>query len=347
MYKKLILIILAVLTLVTATCTNKQANRQSLNHPLVIRVGHFPDIVHAAAMIGRNNGIFEKALGKNIKIDWKVFNAGPSVIEALFSGDIDIAYIGPGPAINGYIKSDGKALKIVCGSSSGGAGLVVRRDAGINNIGDLKGKTIATPQLGNTQDIACRAWLKRQGFEVKERSGSVTVIPVSNPDQLTLFLKKEIDCAWTKEPWVSRLIKEGNGKLFLDEREIWPDGKFVTAHIIIRSEFLKENPELVRKWIKTHIHNTDWINKNQEKAKELINNEIKNITGKKLHKDVLDAAFSRTTLTYDPIKRSLFKSLDWAYEAGFLGQKKPDISEIYDLSILNKVLKEEGLEPIE
>ncbi len=313
---------------------------------LVVRAWHFPDIVHAAAQLGRANGSFEKSLGSNVTIDWKVFNAGPSAIEALFAGEVDIGYIGPNPAINGYVKSKGTALKIVSGASSGGAGLVVRGDSDINSIRDLAGKKIATPQLGNTQDVACRAWLKENGYEVSEKGGTVQVIPVRNPDQLTLFLKGEIDAAWTKEPWVARLIKEGHGRLFIDEREIWPDGQFVTAHIIVRKEFLQEHADVVKKWIAAHVELTQWINEHPDEARNIVNAQIEKLTGKALPEDVLNDAFSRTTLTYDPIQSSLFQSANWAYAAGYLGREKPDLSGIYDLTLLNQVLNEKNLEPI-
>lgn len=334
--KKLVLVLFLALNFVACTKTEEKKD-------ITIRSWHFPDIVHSAAMVGKATGAFEEALGPDVNIDWKIFNAGPSAIEALFAGEVDIGYIGPNPAVNGYVKSKGVALRIICGASSGGAGFVVREAAHISQIDDLVGKKIATPQLGNTQDVACRAWLKENGFEVSERGGTVQVIPVRNPDQLTLFLKKEIDGAWTKEPWVSRLIKEGKGKLFLDEREIWPEGKFVTAHIIVRTKFKEEHPDLVKRWISAHVGLTDWINENLEEAKKIINSEIKKITGKALPEDVLDDAFSRTTLTYDPIESSLFTSANWAYEAGYLGKEKPDLSGIYDLSILNQVLKERDL----
>lgn len=310
----------------------------------IVRAGYFPDIAHAAAMVGKNNGLFARNLGKDISIGWKVFNAGPSAIEALFAGEIDIAYVGPNPAINGYIKSKGEALKIVCGAASGGAGLVVRKDSGIKKIKDLNGKKIATPQIGNTQDVACRIWLKKNGFNTTEKGGSIRVIPLKNPDQLTLFIKKEIDGAWTKEPWVTRLIKEGNGELFFDEKDFWPDKKFVTANIVVRTAFLKKHADLVKKWIKTHIEITEWINSNFEAAKKIINNEIMHDTGKKLPEDILNEAFSRQTLTYDPIKSALIKSAESAYELGFLGKRKPDIKGIYDLTILNELLKEKKRE---
>ncbi|MBN2406344.1 MAG: ABC transporter substrate-binding protein [Elusimicrobia bacterium] len=307
---------------------------------ITVRAWHFPDIVHSAALAGKARGTFGKELGPDVNIDWKIFNAGPSAIEALFAGEVDIGYIGPNPAINGYIKSGGRALRIVCGASSGGAGLVVRKDSGINRIQDLNNRKIATPQLGNTQDVACRAWLRQQGFEVSEKGGTVGVIPVRNPDQLTLFIKKEIDAAWTKEPWVARLIKEGNGRLFLDERDIWPEGKFVTAHVIVRKEFLDAHPDLVEKWIRAHIDITRWINDNPQEARNLIRRELGIITGKELAPDVLEDAFSRTSLTWDPVQKSLMTSAEWAFESGFLGDAKPDLSGIYDLTLLNKVLAE-------
>lgn len=337
------IIVLLFFTFLFFGCTKSDPEKTKIT----IRAWHFPDIVHSAAMVGKARGIFEQKIGCDADIDWKIFNAGPSAIEALYANEIDIGYIGPNPAINGYIRSRGKALKIVCGASSGGAGLVVRVNSGISRIKDFKGKKIATPQLGNTQDVACRAWLKENGFEVKEKGGTVEVIPIRNPDQLTLFLKNEIDGAWTKEPWVARLIKEGNGKLFLDERENWPDGKFVTAQVIVRSEFLKHYPALVKKWIEAHVQATEWINKNIEDAKKIVIGGIASITGKALPEDIIDNAFSRTTITYDPVKNSLLISAENAYKSGFLGKEKPDLSKIYDLSLLNKVLKSRGLKPID
>jgi NitT/TauT family transport system substrate-binding protein len=313
---------------------------------LTIRAGHFANVTHAQGVIGQGNGWFEKAFGDNTEVDWKIFNAGPSAIEALFAGQLDLAYIGPNPAINGFVKSKGEALRIVSGAASGGAGLVVRADSGIKAIKDFDGKKIASPQLGNTQDVALRGWLKEKGFEAKEKGGTVQVIPLANPDQLTLFLKKDIDGAWTVEPWVSRLIFEGGGKLFLDEREIWPGGEFVTTHLIVSTKFLKEHPEIVKKWIKAHVELTEWISKNPEEAKKILNEEIKRETGKALPQDVLDESMKRIDITYDPIASSLFKSANTAFELGFLGKEQPDLSNIYDLTLLNEVLTEKGLRPI-
>lgn len=331
-----------VCMLATAACSGKQKSEG----PLVIRAGHFPDIVHSQALVGKVKGTYQDLLGPDVAIDWKLFNAGPSAIEALFADELDLTYIGPNPAINGYIKSKGESLRIVCGAASGGAGLVVREDSGINTPADFHGKKIATPQLGNTQDVACRNWLKKNGYVISEQGGDVQVIPLANPDQLTLFMKKEIDGAWTKEPWVARLMVEGGGKLFLDERDIWPEGKFVTAHVVVNTKFLKKHPELVKKWIQAHVQLTEWINSNTAEAKAIVNGEIKNLTGKSLPQQILDEAFSRTLITYDPIQSSLFTSADWAYEAGFLGKEKPDLSSIYDLSYLQAVLSAMNRPPI-
>ena len=317
------------------------------NPPVMIRAGHFPNITHSQGVIGQANGWFEKAVAPEARVDWKIFNAGPSAIEALFAGAIDLTYIGPNPAINGYVRSQGEALRIVAGATSGGAALVVRADSGIQKPEDFHGKKIASPQMGNTQDVALRGWLNGHGLRLREKGGDVQVIPIANPDQLTLFLKKEIDGAWAPEPWASRLIREANGRLFFDERDLWPNGQFVTTHLIVSTKFLTEHRNLVKKWIKAHVELTEWINKNLPEAKRVLNEEIKKETGKALPQPVLDDSFSRLQVTYDPVRSSLFTSAKWAFEAGFLGRERPDLSGIYDLSILNEVLVERGLNAIQ
>ena len=306
----------------------------------VVRVGAFPNITHPQAMVGKANGWFEKALGSNAKLEWKAFNAGPAAIEALYAGALDMAYIGPNPAINGYVRSRGEALRIVCGATSGGAALVVRNDAGITQPQDFHGKKVASPQTGNTQDVALRAWLKAKGLKTREKGGDVQVIPVANPDQLTLFLKKELDAAWAPEPWATRLIREGNGRLYLDERTLWPNGQFITAHLIVRTPFLKQHPELVKTWIRAHVEITDWINAHLPDAKASINQQIQRETGRALPQPVLDEAFSRLQITYDPLRPTLITAARAAFEAGFLGRDFPDLSQLYDVSLLNQVLTE-------
>src|SRR5882757_4461932 len=271
-----------------------------------IRVGAFPNITHPQAMVGKNNGWFEKAMGNQVKIDWKSFNAGPSAIEALFAGAIDMTYIGPNPAISGYVRSNGEALRIVAGATSGGASLVVRNDSGIQKPEDFHGKKVASPQMGNTQDVALRAWLIAHGMKSTDKGGDVQVIPLANPDQLTLFMKKELDGAWAPEPWATRLIREGNGRLFLDERTLWPGGQFISAHLIVRTQFLKEHPDLVKDWIRAHVEVTDWIGAHLPEAKKLLNMQIQKETGKPLAEGLLNDAFGSYVTVIRP--KASFKS---------------------------------------
>ncbi len=313
----------------------------------VFRLGYFPNITHGQAVIGVGNGDFKKVLGNNIELKPYLFNAGPSAIEALFAKQIDAAYVGPNPAINGYVISQGKDVRIVSGASSGGAVFVVRNDSGIQSTKDFAGKKFATPQLGNTQDVALRKYLLDNGYHTKEKGGNVTVIPVKNPDILTLMLKKEIDGAWVPEPWGEKLIKEANARLFLDERTLWPDGKFVTVHIVTSPEYLQSNPDVIRKLLEAHINETSWIKSHKEEALKTFNTELKKLTGQTIPEDQLRVAFSRLNLTYDPVKQSLFTSANDAFDIGFLGKTRPDLSGIYDLKLLDAVLTEKGLQPLD
>jgi len=313
----------------------------------VIRVGAFPNITHPQAMVGKNNGWFDKAMGPQVKIEWKSFNAGPSAIEALFAGAIDMTYIGPNPAISGYVRSNGEALRIVVGATSGGAALVVRNDSGIQKPEDFHGKRVASPQFGNTQDVALRNWLKTHGMKTNDKGGDVRVIPMANPDQLTLFLKKDLDAAWAPEPWATRLIHEGNGRLFVDERSLWPNGQFVIGLLVVNAKFLREHPDLVKNWIRANVDLTDWINSHKEEAKKLLNQQIQAETGKALSPTILDEAFARLQVTYDPLHSALTTAAQQAFEDGFLGRQMPDLSRLYDLALLNEVLAEKGKKAIQ
>lgn len=313
----------------------------------VIRVGAFPNITHAQAMVGKANGWFDKAMGPQVKVQWTSFNAGPSAIEALFAGAIDMTYIGPNPAVNGYVRSNGEALRVVSGAASGGASLIVRNDAGINTPQDFHGKRIASPQFGNTQDVALRNWLKQHGMATSDKGGDVRIIPMANPDQLTLFLKKDLDAAWAPEPWATRLIQEGNGRLFVDERTLWPNGQFVIGLLVVNTKFLQAHPELVKTWIRANVDLTDWINAHPSDAKKLLNEQIQRETGKALPPAVLDVAFSRLQITYDPLHSALNSAARQAFDAGFLGRQMPDLSQLYDLTLLNHVLAEKNRKAIQ
>jgi NitT/TauT family transport system substrate-binding protein len=312
-----------------------------------MHVGAFPNITHPQAMIGKANGWFDKAMGPQVRIDWKTFNAGPSAIEAVFAGALDMTYVGPNPAINGYVRSNGEALRTVAGATSGGAALVVRQDAGISKPEDFHGKHIASPQMGNTQDVALRAWLKAHGMKTTDKGGDVQVIPVANPDQLTLFVKKQLDAAWAPEPWASRLVHEANGRIFLDERELWPKGQFVTAQLVVSTKFLTEHPDLVKNWLRAHVELTDWINGHLPEAKTILNSQIQKETGKALAKDILEDSFGRLEVTYDPLRAAFMQAAKSAFDAGFLGREMPDLSRMYDLKLLNEVLAEKGKKSVQ
>jgi NitT/TauT family transport system substrate-binding protein len=325
-----------------------------------LRLGYFPNVNHAQAIIGLKNGDFQKVFESNIdnnvrnqskiKINEIVFSAGPAAIEALFGGQIDAAYVGPNPAISGYIASSKEGLRIVAGASSGGASFIVRSDAGIESVKDLGGKKFASPQLGNTQDISLRKYIIENGFNTAENGGNVTVVAVKPSDIVTLMLKKEIDGAWVPEPWATRLVNEANGKVFVDERDLWPpEGKFVTANIIVRTDYLRDNPDVIEKLLAAHVNETLGINNNKEKAISEFNTQLKKITGKTIPENVLTNAVTKLEFTYDPIKLSLIKDANDAYDLGLLenGKERPNLANIFDLAPLDKVLAEKGLAPIE
>jgi NitT/TauT family transport system substrate-binding protein len=349
--KKLLRLAMAGLFIGLAGCQTTAATTPtaaSANQPQTIRVGYFANLTHSQALIGLARGDFQKALGDNVTIKTIIFNAGPSEIEAMFAGQIDIGYIGPNPSINGYVQSEGKALRIVAGATSGGAAMVVRPAANIKTAADLAGKKLATPQLGNTQDVALRGYLVANGLKTKEQGGDVDVTPMENSQTLDLFKQGKIDGAWVPEPWASRLIVEGGGMLFLDERDLWKDtnGQFVTANIIVSTKFLTEHPDLVKAWLTAHVEITQWEVSNPSDAQDIVNAEIEKVTGKKLANAVITQAWGRMTPTWDPISLSLIKSAQSAFDAGFL-KTKPDLTGIYDLILLNEILKAKGLSPVQ
>jgi NitT/TauT family transport system substrate-binding protein len=305
-----------------------------------LRLGFFPNITHAQALYARAGGQLDKKVGSQIQ--WKAFNAGPTAIESIFANAIDATFVGPNPAINGYIKSRGEKFVIIAGGASGGAAVVLHKDSGIQDRRGFQGKTIATPQLGNTQDVAARLWFTEQKYRLKERGGNLTLIPLSNPDQLTMFRKKEIHGAWTIEPWVSRLEVEGGGQVFLDEKDLWPDGRYVTTHLIMDKAFLTRKPDLVKKLLEGLVEVTREINSNKTAAAKILNLELKKETGKALPEAVITRAMERVEFTWDPISSSLRQSADAAHKVGFL-RKPPKLDGIYSLRLLNEILREQSL----
>jgi NitT/TauT family transport system substrate-binding protein len=303
-----------------------------------LRLGYFANVTHALPLIGVQDGTYAKALGST-KLETQVFNAGPAAVEALFAGAIDATYIGPNPAINAFVKSNGEAVRIVAGASSGGAQLIVQPE--ITSGADLKGATVATPQLGGTQDVALRYWLKEQGLSAPvQGAGDVTVAPQENAQTLDLFKAGKIAGAWVPEPWASRLVLEGGGKVLVDEKDLWPDGAFVTTHLIVSTEYLKKYPGTITKLLAAEADTLDTVTKDPAKAKETANAALLALTTKQLKPEVLDRAWENLTLTLDPVASTLQVSADHGVEVGTT--QKADLKGIYDLSLLNALLKARG-----
>ena len=309
-----------------------------------LSLGYFPNVTHAPAIIGVEDGLFEDALGPGVELNLETFNAGTEAIEALFAGDIDASFIGPNPAINGFAQSDGEALRIVSGTTSGGAALVVAD--GIDSSDDLEGKTLATPSLGNTQDVALRAWLKEEGFETDTAGGGdVEIIPQDNADSLTAFQDGAIDGAWVPEPWATRLVDEGGGHVLVDEADLWPEGQFVTTHLIVAADYLDEHPDIVKALLTGLLDAIDVANDDAAAAQTTVNDGIEAITTKRLEDSTISAAWENLTFTADPIASSLQKSKDDAVAAGLLDEV--DLDGIYDLTLLNELLTERGEPEVE
>jgi NitT/TauT family transport system substrate-binding protein len=312
-----------------------------------VRIGFFANVTHAPALVGQDLNLFTKALTKDgTEVEFIAFNAGPTAIEAMKAGAIDLTYIGPNPAINGFAGTRGNLLRIISGSTSGGAELVVRQN--INSIEDLKGKKIASPQLGNTQDVALRAWLKEKGLSSSlTGGGDVTVIPTENAQTLTLFQRGDLDGAWLPEPWSTRLVLEANAKVFLNEASLWRQGKFVTTHIIAEREFLKKYPKTIRTILAAHIDAIKFIKRDPVAAKDAVQRQIERVTGKRLPDPVLNRAWGNLTFTEDPVAASLSKSADDAVEVGLLTNLgSRGLSGIYDLRIVNSLLREAKRKPV-
>jgi sulfonate transport system substrate-binding protein len=308
-----------------------------------LRLGYFANVTHAPALIGVQDGLFAKELG-HTTLTTQVFNAGPDEVEALFGGALDAAYIGPSPTINAYGQSDGDAIRIIAGAASGGAQLVVRD--GIDDAADLKGTTLASPQLGNTQDVALRTWLTDQGLKNSvDGGGDVTIAPTANSDVLNLFQSGQLDGAWVPEPYASRLVLDGGGHVLVDEKDLWPNGEFVTTHLIVRTEFLKQYPDTVAALLRGHAAAVKEATDDADKAKTSVNAALEAAGGKALSAAVLDRAWSELTVTYDPIASALKKSAANGVAAGTT-EKAVDLKGIYDLRPLNAVLKDQSLDPV-
>jgi NitT/TauT family transport system substrate-binding protein len=316
---KMSIFCLSILLAIAATSTSAETK---------IRVGHFPNITHAQGLIAhalsrQGKGWFEQRLGADAKIEWFVYNAGPSAMEAIFANSIDLTYVGPGPALNAYTRSNGSEIRLVAGAANGGAGLVVQPDQNLKTPADFRGKKIATPQLGNSQDISCRAWLTEGGLKITQLGGDAQVIPTQNPDQLALFKVKKVDAVWTVEPWLSRLEQESSGKVIVDEKDA------ATTILISRAKFLNQQREVAKKFAQAHAELTDWIAKNPDEAQRLIKAELLEETKSEMSQEVIGAAWKRIVFTAETPRASVEKFMQNSVKAGFI-KTAPDLSKLFE-----------------
>src|ERR1700757_2590639 len=283
---------------------------------ITIRFGHFPNITHAQGVIAhalsrQGKGWFEQRLGPNIAIQWFTYNAGPSAMEAIFAKSLDFTYVGPGPALNAYFKSNGEEIRVISGPANAGAALVVKADSPIKAPSDFRGKKIATPQLGNTQDVSCRAWLKAHGFKITLTGGDVLVIPTANPDQLGLFQRGGVDAVWTVEPWVTRLERDANARVFLEDKDT------ITTWLVSSVKFLRDRRDLAKKISEANIELTKWIQQNQAEAQEVLIDELKTETHADFAPDAVAQAWNRIQFTSDVSHELIAKSVQDGKDAGF------------------------------
>ncbi len=283
----------------------------------VLRVGYFPNVTHAQGVIGKTltaqkKGWFEERLGPDVEIQWYAFNAGPSAMEAIFAGSIDLTYVGPNPSLNAYIRSKGEEIRVIAGAARGGAALLVRPGSGIEKPADFKGKKLATPQLGNTQDVAARVWLQKQGFKITQMGGDVLVLPTANADQLSLFQQGKIDAVWTIEPWVSRIEREAGGKIYLEQKDA------VTTILVSSVKFIKSQPELAKKFAQAHRELTDWVNAHPAEAQALVQQGLSEVVKREIKLELVVASWQRLTFTSEIKLESIESLVGDARQLGFI-----------------------------
>jgi len=303
-----------------------------------LRLGYFPNITHATALVGVERGLLREALaGQGTALETFTFNAGPAAIEALLSGALDATYVGPNPAINAFVKSKGE-VKVIAGAATGGAFFVVRPE--IAGPADLRGKKVSAPQLGGTQDVALRTWLIGQGFKVDEfGGGDVSVNPQENAQTLESFQSGEIAGAWVPEPWATRLILEGGGKVLVDERDLWPEGRYTTTVLLVRKGQLAARRDTIKALVRGHVAASKWIAEHAVEAKEVANTAIKKVTGKALSAATIDRAWENLQFTTDPVPAALIRSAEDAQKLGFVKLEGADLQSLFATELVDEAAK--------
>lgn len=320
---------LCILVFLISGCN---ANTTTTNtKEMTVRIGFFPNITHAQALLGKENKI-ASTLGCNI--DWKKFNAGSTEIEAMMAGELDIGYIGSGPAINGFIKTKGE-IQIISGACEGGAVLVSRKDVIIKDISDLNGKKVAIPQFGNTQHVVLKQLLDANGLKETTKGGAVEILQVDNSDVKTLFDRKEIDVAFMPEPWGALLINDSQANIVKDYNQVWRNGQYPVAVVIARTEFIKEHPDLVRKFLQAHVELTAMAKNDKTAAKKIIIKEIKQVTGQEISATIMDVSYDRLILNDQVNQQAVIEMADIMQNLGFI-KDQSDLSNIFNLNILTK-----------
>ena len=315
--------IILISVLIVSVTSNDESNENK------IRIAYFPNIGHAIPIVGMENGFFQNSLGDQITIETRVFDSGPQAIESLFGNSIDLAYVGPGPAINGFLNSENHNVKILAGAASGGASFIVHPDSEINFASDFAGKKIAAPQIGNTQDVSLRNYLSENGLRTAEKGGSVIVYNIANPDIYTLFVKGDIDGAWIPEPWATILVTELNGKRLFHEEDLWPNQEFASVLLIANADFVEKNPESIIDLLKSHHETATWINQNPIETRIIFNNFLNSHLGQSLSDDIVDVALSNIVITADPLPDSVYSFAEKANALGYLGRNGYDLSGIF------------------
>ena len=322
-------LVAAIIGAVVVVTIGFSLNSENITHENKIRVAYYPNIGHAVPIIGLEKGTFASHLGNNTLIEEKLFDSGPQVIESMFANSIDLAYVGPGPAINGFLKSENGDVKILSGAASGGASLVVHPNSVIESVNDFAGKRIASPQIGNTQDVSLRHYLVENDLKSASKGGNVVVLNIPNPDIYTLFAKGEIDAAWVPEPWATILVQELNGKRLFHEEELWPNNQFASVLLIARADYVEKNPDTINRWLDAHKETIDWINSNPQQTRIIFNQFMKNTMGQSLSYKVIDEALSNLQITSDIIPQSISTFAERANSLGYLGRDGYNLEGIY------------------
>jgi NitT/TauT family transport system substrate-binding protein len=305
-----------------------------------IRLAYFPNISHVVPIVGLETGIFEKEFGNQTIIETKLFDSGPEVIESMFADTIDIAYVGPGPAIHGFLHSKNNNMKILAIAASGGASFVVHPDSEIKSVNDFSGKRIAAPQIGNTQDVSLRSYLKDQGLKPVEKGGTVYILDIANPEIYTLFSKGDIDAAWVPEPLATILVQQLGGIRLFYEEDLWPQKKFASVVLIARSDYIQQNPMIIQALINSHVKTIEWINQHPDETKKIFNQFRQKTLGKPIPDSILNEAFSNIKITSEPLDETIYTFAERAHSLGYLGRESYNLDGIFYNNGSNNNLQE-------